>query len=64
MMLHWVPRHHWIRIYTGQVGPPCWHREMYLGLVLHYTVSVLGWGITLIRMPETPMTRRAVEYYR
>lgn len=60
--MHRVPGHVWVQVVFGEVGDPCWGRDMYRGLVLRYTASVRGWGVTVLRMPESDLTRRATEY--
>lgn len=60
--MRWIPRHVWVRVATGRrIGPG--HRWMYGGIVRRDTFSVRGWGVVVMRMPETELTRRAAERY-
>lgn len=53
VIVRWVPRHHWVRLFVNRTGrcQPC-HRWMYGGLVRRdaWRIGRIGFGV--MRMPR------------
>jgi hypothetical protein len=57
--VRWVPGHVWVRLALSRKAEPG-HRWMYSGIIRRDTFTVRGWGLVVMRMPVTELTRRAL----